>query len=207
MPVTQSIKIGSKQVTVPTGLYINGEWVRFSHLPPCCSLLLSPPLTRLNVQVEASDKSTFEVLNPATGEPLTQVSHGKQADVDLAVAAARKAFKTTWGKNGSPSDRARLLDKFADLMERDIDFLAELESVHSGKGVRIAKEIDIADSIACLRYYAGWAGKVAGETIDVSPKTKMVYTTLDPLGVCNLTTAWNYPTMLWAWKVGPALAA
>lgn len=122
----------------------------------CVSLLPPSSIKTLltfshHTQVESSDKSTFEVLNPATGEPLTQVSHGKSADVDLAVLAARKAFKTTWGKNSLPSDRARLLNKFADLMERDIDFLAELESVDGGKGVRIAKEIDIADSIACLR--------------------------------------------------------
>ncbi|GAA5978799.1 hypothetical protein JCM5350_004826 [Sporobolomyces pararoseus] len=183
MPVTQQIKIGSKRVQVPTGLFINGEWV------------------------EATDKSTFEVLNPATGEPLTNVSHAKTADVDLAVKAARTAFKTTWGKNVSPDERAKLLNKFADLMERDQQFLAELESVDGGKGVRIAREIDIADSIGCLRYYAGWAGKVAGETIDVSPKTKMVYTTLDPIGVCGQVIPWNYPIMMWAWKVGPALAA
>lgn len=103
------------------------------------------------MQVEAKDGSTFEVLNPATGELLTNVSHAKTADVDLAVKAARTAFKTTWGKNSTPSDRAALLNKFADLMERDQQFLAELESVDGGKGVRIARDVDIADSIGCLR--------------------------------------------------------
>jgi len=115
------------------------------------SLTSSLTIPCVHWQVEASDKSTFEVLNPATGQPLTQVSHAKSADVDLAVKAARKAFKTTWGKNSSPDERAKLLNKFADLMERDQQFLAELESVDGGKGVRIAREIDIADSIGCLR--------------------------------------------------------
>ncbi|GAA6058900.1 hypothetical protein JCM10212_002852 [Sporobolomyces blumeae] len=183
MPVTQRIQVGSKSVEVPTGLYIDGEWV------------------------EADDGSVFDVVNPATGDKLTQVSHGKASDVDKAVRAARTAFKTTWGRNTVPHERAALLNKFADLMERDQQFLAELESVDGGKGVRIARDIDIADSIACLRYYAGWAGKVAGETIDVSPKTKMVYTQLDPIGVCGQIIPWNYPIMMWAWKVGPALAA
>ncbi|GAA5953175.1 hypothetical protein JCM21900_006128 [Sporobolomyces salmonicolor] len=180
---TQSINLNGRQVSVPTGVFINGEWR------------------------EAADSSTFDVVNPATGEKLATVSHGKAADVDQAVAAARKAFKTTWGRNSLPQDRCALLNKFADLMERDQQFLAELESVDGGKGVRIAREVDIADSIACLRYYAGWAGKVAGETIDVSPKTKMVYTVLDPIGVCGQIIPWNYPIMMWAWKVGPALAA
>ncbi|GAA5891054.1 hypothetical protein JCM5296_007363 [Sporobolomyces johnsonii] len=180
---TQTINLNGRQVSVPTGVFINGEWR------------------------DAADSSTFDVVNPATGEKLTTVAHGKVQDVDQAVAAARQAFKTTWGRNSLPQDRCTLLNKFADLMERDQQFLAELESVDGGKGVRIAREVDIADSIACLRYYAGWAGKVAGETIDISPKTKMVYTVLDPIGVCGQIIPWNYPIMMWAWKVAPALAA
>lgn len=143
-------------------------------------------------QREASDSTSFEVLNPATGAVLTSVAHGKTADVDEAVKAARKAFKSTWGKNVGPEERSRLLNKLADLMERDIDVLAELESVNGGKGVRVAREMDIADTIGCLRYYAGWAGKVAGETIETTPKTKLAYTLLEPFGVCG--TSLSSPT-------------
>lgn len=124
-------------------------------------------------------------MNPATGKVITSVAHAKEADVDEAVKAARKAFKTTWGKNVGPEERARLLNKLADLMERDLDTLAQLESINGGKGVRVAREMDIADTIACLRYYAGWAGKVAGETIETTPKTKLAYTLLEPFGVCG----------------------
>ncbi|BGP48789.1 hypothetical protein JCM10450v2_004665 [Rhodotorula kratochvilovae] len=182
MPTSTKIQLNGKETTVPTGLFLDNEWR------------------------DAADASTFEVLNPATGQLITSVAYAKQADVDAAVLSARKAFKTTWGTNAPPEERARLLNKLADLMERDVQFLAELESLNGGKGVRIAREMDIADSIACLRYYAGWAGKVAGETIETS-QTKLAYTLLDPIGVCGQIIPWNYPIMMWAWKVAPALAA
>ncbi|KWU44406.1 NAD-aldehyde dehydrogenase [Rhodotorula sp. JG-1b] len=183
MPTSASIQLKSSSADVPTGLFINNEWR------------------------ESFDSTSFEVLNPATGKVLTSVAHAKEADVDEAVKAARKAFKTTWGKNVGPEERARLLNKLADLMERDIDTLAQLESINGGKGVRVAREMDIADTIACLRYYAGWAGKVAGETIETTPKTKLAYTLLEPFGVCGQIIPWNYPIGMWGWKVAPALAA
>ncbi|GAA5851538.1 hypothetical protein JCM8547_001126 [Rhodosporidiobolus lusitaniae] len=182
MPTHATISLAGKQVTVPTGIYINNEWR------------------------DSCDSSTFEVLNPSNGTPITSVAHGKSADVDAAVSAARKAFKSTWGRNVTPEERSRLLLKLAGLMERDQQFLAELESLNGGKGVRMAREFDIADAIACLRYYAGWAGKIHGETIEQGP-TKQAYTILDPIGVCGQITPWNYPIGMWAWKTGPALAA
>ncbi|GAA5931080.1 hypothetical protein JCM3775_000794 [Rhodotorula graminis] len=182
MPTSTTIQLNGKEVAVPTGIFLDNEWR------------------------DAADSSTFEVLNPANGQPIATVAHAKQADVDAAVASSRKAFKSTWGLHAGPEERARLLNKLADLMERDIQFLAELESLNGGKGVRIARDMDLADSIACLRYYAGWAGKVAGETIETS-STKLAYTLLEPIGVCGQIIPWNYPVMMWAWKIAPALAA
>ncbi|BGO91993.1 hypothetical protein NBRC10512v2_004257 [Rhodotorula toruloides] len=183
MAPSAKIQLNGKEVKVPTGIFINNEW----H--------------------DAADSSTFEVLNPANGQVITSVAHGKSEDVDKAVAAARKAFKTTWGKNVGPEERASLLLKLADLMERDQQLLAEIESVNGGKGVRIARDLDIGDTIGCLRYYAGWAGKVHGETIETAPKTKLAYTLLEPLGVAGQVIPWNYPIGMWGWKVAPALAA
>ncbi|GJN91034.1 hypothetical protein Rhopal_004049-T1 [Rhodotorula paludigena] len=171
MAPSAKIQLNGKERTIPTGVFINNEWL------------------------DSVDGSTFEVLNPATGQPITHVAHAKEADVDLAVSAARKAFKTTWGSHCAPEERARLLNKLADLMERDQQFLAELESLNGGKGVRIAREMDIADTIGCLRYYAGWAGKVAGETIETS-RNKQAYTLLEPIGVAGQVIPWNYPSEL-----------
>ncbi|ORY57984.1 putative aldehyde dehydrogenase [Leucosporidium creatinivorum] len=181
--VAQLSLLAGRKASVPTQCFINNQWV------------------------DALDGETFETLNPATGEKIADVSSGKAADVDAAVKAAREAFNTTWGRNSLPDNRSALLHKLADLIERDQQHLGELESVNSGKGMRIARDFDIGDTIGCLRYYAGWAGKVTGETIEVSSKTKMVYTTLDPIGVCGQVIPWNYPIMMWAWKVAPALAA
>ncbi|GAA6004317.1 aldehyde dehydrogenase family protein [Rhodotorula paludigena] len=188
MAPSARIQLNGKERTIPTGVFVNNEWL------------------------DSADGSSFEVLNPATGQPITHVAHAKEADVDLAVSAARKAFKTTWGSHCAPEERARLLNKLADLMERDQQFLAELESLNGGKGVRIAREMDIADTIGCLRYYAGWAGKVAGETIETS-RNKQAYTLLEPIGVAGqviprASFGWTLlALMMWGWKVGPALAA
>ncbi|KAM0753476.1 aldehyde dehydrogenase [Meredithblackwellia eburnea MCA 4105] len=175
--------LGGRKVTTPTGLFINNEWV------------------------PSSDGGTFETVNPATGQKLLDVSSATSEDVDKAVAAARKAFNTTWGRHSVPTERARLLNKLADLIERDAQHLGELESVNSGKGLRVARDYDIGDCVACLRYYAGWADKITGQTIEVNSQAKFVYTTQDPIGVCGQIIPWNYPMMMWCWKTGPALAA
>lgn len=130
----QSISLLDGRIaSTPTGLFINNEWVA------------------------SSDGTTFTTLNPATGEHLLDVQAASDADVDSAVKAARKAFNTTWGKNSLPSERARLINKLADLIERDAQHLGELESANSGKGIRIARDFDCGDVVACLRYYAGWS--------------------------------------------------
>ncbi|WVQ99789.1 hypothetical protein IAU59_006931 [Kwoniella sp. CBS 9459] len=171
------------KTTVPTGLFIDNTWV------------------------EASDSKTFSTVNPATGEHFLDFAHASKEDVDTAARAARKAFRNSWGMNIASTDRAQLLFKLADLMERDAAKIGALESVDSGKGVRIARDCDVADSIACLRYYAGLADKMHGQTINHFGKEKFVYTLHQPIGVCGQIIPWNYPLMMWAWKVAPAVAA
>ncbi|KAF8627238.1 hypothetical protein AX15_004472 [Amanita polypyramis BW_CC] len=128
-------------------------------------------------------------------------------DIDVAVAAARQAFKTSWGKNVTGFERSRLINKLADLIERDTQELAELEALNNGKPVRIARDSDIGDSVQCLRYYAGWADKITGQSLEVDNKVKLAFTRHEPIGVCGQIIPWNYPIMMWAWKVAPALAA
>jgi len=127
-------------------------------------------------------------------------------DIDVAVTAARQAFKTSWGKNVTGFERSRLLNKLADLIERDAQELAELESLNNGKPVRIARDFDIGDTVQCLRYYAGWADKITGQTLEVDNKSKIAFTRHDPIGVCGQIIPWNYPINMWSWKVAPALA-
>ncbi|WOO76474.1 Aldehyde dehydrogenase [Vanrija pseudolonga] len=184
MPTHQEIDIpGQGKVKIPTGLFINNEWV------------------------DPVKGETFDTVNPATGEKLISVAHASKEDVDLAVKAARKAFKTTWGGNVAGTERAAVLFKLADLIERDAEKIGALESLNSGKGVRIAREADVADTVACFRYYAGLADKVFGQTIDTFGSEKFVYTLHQPIGVCGQIIPWNYPLLMWAWKVAPAVAA
>ncbi|KAG7528985.1 hypothetical protein FFLO_05843 [Filobasidium floriforme] len=180
-PVSLTLPNG-QTVQVPTGLFINNEF----H--------------------PSSSNETFPILNPATGEHLLDFHAATEEDVDKAVAAARKAFKTVWGRNVAATERARLLNNLADLMESD-PLLPLLESVNGGKGVRIAREADLADSVACLRYYAGLADKPNGSTIGAFGTEKFIYTVQDPIGVCGQIIPWNYPLLMWAWKIGPAIAA
>lgn len=145
-------------------------------------------------------------VNPATEVEICKVVNASVKDIDIAVAAARKAFKTTWGKNVTGFERSALINKLADLVERDAQELAELESLDNGKPVRIARDYDIGDTVQCLRYYAGWADKIVGQTIEVNNKAKLAFTRHDPIGVCGQIIPWNYPIGMWGWKVGPALA-
>ncbi|KAG2152144.1 aldehyde dehydrogenase domain-containing protein [Suillus cothurnatus] len=178
------IRATNRELEIPTGLFINNEFVPSADSP----------------------NDLIHLVNPATEEPICSVVAGSVKDIDIAVAAARKAFDTTWGKNVTGFERSRLLNKLADLMERDQDILAEVESLNNGKPFKIARDFDIGDSIQCLRYYAGWADKITGQTIEVDNKTKLAFTRHDPIGVCGQIIPWNYPINMWAWKVAPALA-
>jgi aldehyde dehydrogenase (NAD+) len=157
-----------------------------------------------NEFVKGVDGKTFETLNPTTEKPITSVYEASEKDVDIAVKAAREAFEGAW-KKVTPSDRGRMLTKLADLFERDMETLASIEALDNGKAVTMAK-VDIANAAGCLRYYGGWADKITGQTIDTNSET-LSYTRHEPVGVCGQIIPWNFPILMWAWKIGPAIAA
>jgi len=156
--------------------------------------------------VDSISGKTFSTLNPATGEVICQVAEGDKADVDLAVKAARKAFESgPWSKMNA-SDRGRLLNKLADLIEKHQEELAALETLDNGKPYRDSFNIDLPMTVKCYRYYAGWADKIHGKTIPVDGDF-FCYTRHEPLGVVGQIIPWNFPLLMQAWKWGPALAA
>ena len=149
----------------------------------------------------------FDTMNPATGEVLTQIVEAGSKEVDQAVAAARKAFDDRGGpwRKMSASDRGKLMWKLADLIERNIDELAELETLDNGKPIFESRQVDMPMVIDVLRYYAGWATKIHGETVNTF-ETAFTYTLREPVGVVGLIIPWNFPLLLASWKLGPALA-
>jgi aldehyde dehydrogenase (NAD+) len=149
---------------------------------------------------------TFPTINPSTGETICQVAEGDKADVDLAVAAARKAFEDGPWPRISASERGRLLNRLADLIERDREELAALESLDNGKPYRDAINADLPLTIKCYCYYAGWADKIHGKTIPIEGNY-FCYTRHEPVGVVGQIIPWNFPLLMQAWKWGPALAA
>jgi aldehyde dehydrogenase (NAD+) len=149
---------------------------------------------------------TFETVNPATEEVIAQVAEGDAADVDLAVKAARKAFDSGPWRKTDARDRGRLLNKLADLIEQNIDELAELETLDNGKPISESRNGDLPLVVDCLRYYAGWADKIHGQTIPVRGRY-FCYTKREPVGVAGQIIPWNFPMLMVAWKWGPALAS
>src|SRR6266567_5889431 len=156
---------------------------------------------------DASGGRTFETINPATGEALTTVAEASAADVDAAVQAARKAFDDAGGpwRKMSASERGRVLWKISELVEKHIDELAELETLDNGKPIFESRYVDVPMVIDVLRYYAGLATKIHGETVNTF-ETAFTYTLREPVGVVGLIIPWNFPLLLASWKVGPALA-
>lgn len=171
-----------KQVSIKPGkLFIGGQWR------------------------DAISGKTFDTINPATGDVLTSVAEGDAADIDLAVQAARKAFdEGPWGRM-SGRDRGRLLWRIGDLIEEHAEELAQLEVLDTGKPIRDARAVDIPMSADCFRYFAGWATKIQGETIPV-PGPFFNYTLREPMGVVGQIIPWNFPLLMAAWKLAPALA-
>jgi aldehyde dehydrogenase (NAD+) len=149
----------------------------------------------------------FDTINPATGEVLTQISAASSADVDHAVEAARRAFEDRNGpwRKLSASERGRLIWKLADLLEKHIDEFAELETLDNGKPIFESRYVDMPMVIDVLRYYAGWATKIHGETVSTS-ESAFTYTLREPVGVVGMIVPWNFPLLLASWKLGPALA-
>jgi phenylacetaldehyde dehydrogenase len=159
--------------------------------------------------VDAASGKTFATYNPATGEILSQVAEGDQADIDRAVKAARKAFESGPWRDLLPSKRGSLLWKLADLLEANLEELAELETLDNGKPLFFSRRVDIPSAADMFRYFAGWATKIEGNTIPLSsPGAKyFAYTLREPVGVVGQIIPWNYPLVMASWKLGPALAA
>ena len=149
----------------------------------------------------------FDTINPATEEVLTQVVEASSADVDRAVAAARKAFEDRSGawRKMSASERGRLIWRLADAVEKNLEELAELETLDNGKPIFESRFVDIPMVADVLRYYAGWATKIHGETVN-SFENAFTYTLREPVGVVGMIIPWNFPLLLASWKLGPALA-
>ena len=163
------------------GLYIDGEYV------------------------EAKSGKTFDVLDPATEEVIAKVSEAQAEDIDIAVAAARKAFdEGEWTKMDAAT-RSHLIYKFADLLEENREELAQLEALDNGKPYETALADDVDGTVQHFRYYAGWATKITGKTVQVSPDY-LNYIVHEPVGVVGQIIPWNFPLAMAAWKLGSALA-
>ncbi|MGH9683504.1 MAG: aldehyde dehydrogenase family protein [Candidatus Acidiferrales bacterium] len=158
----------------------------------------------------AASGKTFASYNPATGEVLANVAEGDREDIDRAVKAARAAFETgPWSKM-SPSERGRLMWKLGDLVEKYLEEFAQIESLDNGKPLKVARAADVPLAADHFRYYAGWATKIEGNTIPLglAPRGKfLAYTLREPVGVVGQIIPWNFPLLMAAWKIAPALAA
>jgi phenylacetaldehyde dehydrogenase len=158
--------------------------------------------------VAAQSGKTLPVEDPATEETITHVPSGDKADIDIAVLAARRAFEGGPWSRVSPAGRSRLVWRLGDLLEQHRDEFAELEALDNGKPVTHARRDDVQGSIDMFRYMAGWATRLNGETIAVStPGNWHAYTLREPVGVVGQIIPWNFPLMMAAWKLAPALAA
>jgi phenylacetaldehyde dehydrogenase len=162
--------------------------------------------------LEAASGNTFPTYNPATGEILAHVAEGNGTDVDRAVTAARNAFESGPWRRLTASERGRLIWKLADLLESHLEEFAQLESLDNGKPIGVARAADLPLAVDLFRYMAGWATKIEGNTISLSvPYTPgaryHAYTLREPVGVVAQIIPWNFPLLMAALKLGPALAA
>src|SRR5213078_752247 len=161
-------------------LFINGEWR------------------------DAAGGKTIEVVNPATEEVIAEVASADRSDVDAAVAAARAALDGPWGKL-SARERGRLIWNLGAKLIEKADEIARLETLHNGKPIFESRQIEVPAAAECFQYYAGWADKVQGDTIPICERY-LTYTLREPVGVVAAIVPWNFPLLLTAWKVAPALA-
>jgi phenylacetaldehyde dehydrogenase len=172
-------------IAAPRKLFINGQWT------------------------EAASGKTFETPDPATGETLARVAEGDAEDIDRAVRAARKAFDEGPWSAMTPSERGRMVWKIGDLILEHVDELAQLESLDNGKPYPVAQVADVPLSADMFHYMAGWATKIEGNTIPISMPGASYhsYTLREPVGVVGQIIPWNFPLLMAAWKLAPALAA
>ncbi|HEX7382040.1 MAG TPA: aldehyde dehydrogenase family protein [Nevskiaceae bacterium] len=157
-------------------------------------------------------EGTVPVYDPATGKVIAQQVEAGAKQVDAAVRAARKALESPEWRNFLPSGRERLLLKLADKIEEEGDTLARLETLNNGKTLALSKMIEVDAGAQWLRYMAGWATKIRGDTLDISfpfpPGVKYhVYTRREPVGVVGAIVPWNFPMLMGIWKMAPAIAA
>ena len=155
----------------------------------------------------AADGQTFETIDPSTGRPIADIPQGGKEDVDRAVRTAREAFEDGRWTSLPPAQRSRLMLGLAELLEENGDVVAELEALDNGKPVGLARMVDVRLAIEHLRYFAGWPTKISGETVPVSLPNTLCYTRKEPVGVAGQIIPWNFPLLMAAWKVAPALAA
>jgi aldehyde dehydrogenase (NAD+) len=181
MAAVLSPSLIERSVSSPTKLLINNEWVG------------------------SKSGKTFATVNPATGEEIARVAEADAADVDAAVAVARKAFESGPWRTTSASERGRLLNRLADLMEKHAEELTHLEALDNGMPLSIATNVALPLTIAHFRYFAGWADKNHGKTIPVNGNY-FCYTRHEPVGVVGQITPWNFPLLMYGMKLGPALS-
>src|SRR5689334_3646011 len=178
----------SKFIATPRKMLINGKWV------------------------DAVSGKTFPTYDPSTGKEMARIAEGDAADINLAVTAARNAFEKGAWRKMTASERGRLIWKLADLLEQHTEEFAQLESLDNGKPVGVARAADVPLAVDLFRYMAGWATKIEGNTIPLNvpytPGAKyFAYTLREPVGVVGQIIPWNFPLLMAAWKLGPALAA
>ncbi len=186
-PVTKASKATRDFLNRPKQLLIGGNWVN------------------------PSTGRTFNTFDPSTGDVLARVAEGEAADIDLAVQAARKAFEKGPWRDLTPSDRARIIWRIGDLILENLEELAELESLDNGKPLTVARAADVPLAADLFHYMAGWVTKLEGNTLPISvPYAKdtkfLAYTRREPIGVVGQVIPWNFPLLMAAWKLGPALA-
>src|SRR5436309_4113356 len=156
---------------------------------------------------EAADGRTFLTLDPASGREIAVVAQAGEQDVDRAVAAAREAFEEGPWASMPTAGRERLMMALAEAIEARAEELAQIESLDNGKPVGFAQYVDVAGTVAHLRYFAGWPTKIEGNVLPVSAPNMHCYTRREPVGVCGQIVPWNFPMLMAAWKIAPALAA
>jgi aldehyde dehydrogenase (NAD+) len=181
MAAVVSPSLKTRSVSIPTKLLVNNEWV------------------------ESESSKTFATFNPATGEEIAQIAEADARDVDRAVAAARRALERGPWRTTSASERGRMMNRLAELLEKHADELAHLEALDNGMPLSTARNIALPLTIAHFRYFAGWADKNHGKTIPVNGDY-FCYTRHEPVGVVGQITPWNFPLLMYGMKLGPALS-
>ncbi|CAN6442217.1 unnamed protein product [Victoria cruziana] len=156
--------------------------------------------------VDAVSGKSFDTIDPRTGDRIAKIAEGDEADIDLAVKAAREAFDHGPWPRMSGSERGKLMLKLADLMEENVEEITSLDALNAGKPLMLVKLVDFADAVNGLRYFAGAADKIHGETLKMS-RSLLGHTWREPIGVVGLIIPWNFPTTLLFGGLSPALAA